>query len=446
MRRPLCPIHKKPREGPVTPEKLHKQLASVQREFQELSVANSQLQARERLLVDTCRILALVTTILAEDEKGHSLAQSALVSLEAGLAGLAGSEASLINVPQLEQVPGGTEQFILSSLNKERVLGPSSSSVLHGQPLSLLEFAVLAYGRDPLFRQDFLSGLQLDPEFIGTAYKDIVAQFRVHARALEEAQDAEAKAAATAELACQFLIYLILVAGIYIVAPSVQSFEGIINNDPSRHLGELASAALLEHVTDKLSLKDEQLEEIMFGLEVFSDLQKPLDKQEAELWDQIRELLQLPPKLGQEAIPSATAQLLQSSERPAVAAAAASTKVQSVAASGGRTAAAAAAALPGQEGDTADEISAAAAGFMLTSAKVTDHSELQPLLDQLQKIQYKLMWLDGCAAWFVVGCLTWEQHQKLLLESWPHVGSGVPFAKSLALRSSLRWLLLLEGQ
>ena len=67
-----------------------------------------------------------------------------------------------------------------------------------------------------------------------------------------------------------------------------------------------------------------------------------------------------------------------------------------------------------------------------TPLSVYVYEEILVLLKQLDSLHCKLMWLDVCAGFFVAGCLTWEQHARYILGSWPHAGSLLPFARRLA--------------
>jgi hypothetical protein len=67
-----------------------------------------------------------------------------------------------------------------------------------------------------------------------------------------------------------------------------------------------------------------------------------------------------------------------------------------------------------------------------TPLSVHAYEEMQELLQHLDSLHTKLMWLDVCAGFFVAGCLTWEQHARYVLGSWPHAGSLIPFARKLA--------------
>ena len=475
MRRiPVQTTQQKGRGRCQEPKELQGHVESLRRQIEELKISNAQLRKTSGILVDVCRSLGLVAATISNVE-GNLEVRDALASLEGDIAELLGGPHSAIghavisSRPQLQQVPGGTESFLLSNINKSHIGSWSSLSLLQDQHLSLLECSLLAFGSDPLLRQNLAQHMQNNKEMKVKYYESHIEKGRVVLRAFDEAQDAQARAQAAADIACWLLFGLCIAVGLYIIEPSVQFFQGLLSQEPGNPLSQTLGTARIEQITDKLSLSGEQLQQMLVGVQLFSDLQKPLDKQEADLLTSIHQLLQLPGGQPQQAVkggfslvdalcrapaPSSstsTATAISSGTEASggtttaleagsgVTAAAAATAAATAA---GRASKSAASANPPVLTATADP----SAQFMLSASLIQDHQELKPLLDQLQKVQCKLLWLDVCAGFFVAGFLTWEQHARYLVESWPNPGSIIPFAKNLAMRSSLRWIKFLEGQ
>jgi hypothetical protein len=439
---------------------LEKHVYSLQRQCEELSLRNSQLQSRERILISTCRCLNLVGSVLSVVSGSNALVKDAASALEADINALVeawqsdtdGPSATAIEAyPKLEQVPGGSESFILQSINKQHILGPCSRALLQGQPLSLLECTLLAFGTDAHLRQDLLQSIRLDPEVKSKLYEVSTEEGRKNIQAFAYAQDAQAKRQAAAGIAGWFVFGLSAVVGVYIMDPKPYFFQGLISEDSSHPLSQHLGTARLMQLTDHLGLSSEQRDEILAGLHVYANLQKPLDQEEAALLLRIHQLLQLPHGLpgsnsngGLQCSPSFAA-------APPLAASATALSLQDAAkAAAGTAAAARLASVSGSASGSAgcsscqpQPVPSDACGqFMLSSA----HHELKPLLLQLQKVQYKLHWLDVCVGFFVAGCLTWEQNGRFIVESWPNPGSLIPFARSLVLRDSLRWLHVVEAE
>jgi hypothetical protein len=453
---------------------LENALAAVQRELEELKVANSQLQARERLLADTYRTLSLVAAVLLELNEHGSVGHDAAISLEAEIGDLFPGyhdHPDLTSLPQLQQDPGGTKQFLLNSVNLQHVLFPSSRSVLCGQPLSLLQCALIAFTRDPILRQNVASSMQHDHDVRYQIYENGMKEVKGYAQLFEEAKDEQAKREAAALMAHWLLLGYSIMAGLHITAPSPNLFQGFMIDDTNHPLGQASNPAQMEEITEKLGFSRDQVQEIMQGLQVFADLQRPLDKQVAALLSRIHQLLQLPnapvkaaqnkslEQLIAESVSQMPASKCESNDVSGSVTTAADRKIPVAAGAAGGAAAAGApagtassAASPSATPEPAMPSGRAAATanpyeeFLLSSVYAGNHQELQPLLNQLHRAQQKLLWLDACAGWFVGGCFTWEQHIRHFLEAWPHSGSAVPFAKSLALRNSLQWLRVLEGQ
>jgi hypothetical protein len=527
-----CPVEILKRYGVTDPnhaKQMEKMLAAVQQEFQELKVANSQLKAREHLLADTCRTLSLVAAVLLKLDQHGTVGHDAVMSLQAEISDLSAGCHELADITSLQQDPGGAEQFLQDSLNMQRVLCPSSCSVLHGRPLSLLQCSLIAFAKDPLLRQEVASSMQQEHEVRCHFYENAIKEAAGLGQLLEQAEDGKARSEAVGVLASWVLFTLAVQAGLQVIAPSPNLFHGLITDDASHPLGQPSNPARMEEITNKLGFSRGQVQDIMQGLQVFTELQRPLDKQVAALLSRIHQLLQLPSAplkpAGSKQLIAETVPLMPRLEcgkdragRPVTAVlapgtAAAGPEAASTASCatsfwdkpgpakppggsaatakppggsaatakppggsaatakppggsaatakppGGSAAtakppggSAATAKPPGGSAATAKPPGGSAAtakpyeDFLLSSVQAANHEELQLLLKQLHRAQQKLLWLDTFAGWFVVGCFTWEQHIKALVEAWPHTGSGVLFAKSLALRSSLRWLNVLEGE
>ena len=442
------------------PRRLEKEIDSLCGELEELTIRNSQLLARENILLDSCRVLSVVTSIVASiGDAANACLGAGAASLEQDIARLVGGSLAPAGRAVVQQVPGGTERFLLNSIKGPYMLDPSFRSLLQGQPLSLLECSLLAFGTDPVLRHNLAESMQGNNEQQRIYYESHVEECRALLQALDEAEAEPAKAQAAVALACWMLFGLSLTVGLYITEQSLFQFQGLFTGDSSDPLGQHSSTARVEQLTDRLQLSREQLDRIMVGVQLFSDLQKPLDKHEANLLTSIHQLLQLPGGQPQQAVIESLSVLDVFRTSPASATTAFTWVGPEALKQDGRVevaepAAAEVAGAGGRGGEpggcTRSRICRpggdVCAQFMLSATHIQDHEELKPLLDQLQKVQCKLLWLDAIAGFYVGGCLTWEQHARYLVESWPNPGTMIPFAKNLAMRSSLQWIKLLEGQ
>ena len=293
------------------------------------------------------------------------------------------------SVPELPpSLPGSSRSLLYRVLNDELLADdPLFASILDGSPMSFLIALSVCMVCDPdvvrTVNQQYKERSDLHNEHCSmqVALKPLLCQY-------DAAADADSRNAIVREIAIVILASSIMQLATRTVKPEV-----VYGSDTRQ--ANLAPAALLDALTEKIELKPDQLQGTLEGLQVFHDLQAPFAKQKADISKRMTELLQA----HTSAIQPRSASLATIHSNPAQAAAVA-----------GR-----AASEPLLEGPVPGACRLLSLGLAegiegkMQLLGLTDHDTLAALTDQLAKVSAKTTWLDGCSFGYAMGQLTWLQ-------------------------------------